>query len=241
MTHTLEQSIRGMELSSSTEVHSYTAPQLSPSSINDGEDIEASARVVMEDLNRTQILKQYDAVLVACFSAHPLVDWLAQQDGEFDRLTVTGIFEASILTALSLIRLGKKWGIVTTGKYWEEHLSDGTNRFLGSGGDRPNNQWFAGVETTRLNASDFHGGVDSEVVRQALRTATARLLAHENVECVIMGCAGMTGLERIIRSTAAELCGPERAADLFVVDGVRAGIGLLEQMVRNKRAFRGPP
>ncbi|KAL2269257.1 hypothetical protein VTJ83DRAFT_4103 [Remersonia thermophila] len=241
MTHTLQQSIRSMELSSSTEVDAYTAPQKSPTSINNGEDVEVSARVVEDDLTKTQLLQQYDAILVACFSAHPLVGWLAEQDGEFARLSVMGIFEASILTALSLIRPGKKWGIVTTGKYWEQHLVEGAKRFLGTFGDQAKNDRFAGVETTGLNASDFHDGVDPEVVRQALQNATARLLTDKDVECVIMGCAGMTGLEKVIRSTAAELCGPEQAADLFVVDGVRAGIGLLEQMVRNRRAFQRPP
>jgi Asp/Glu/hydantoin racemase len=177
-------------------------------------------------------------VLVACFSAHPLVAWLTEQSGQFGRLLVTGIFEASILTAYSLIRPGKKWGIVTTGKYWEQHLLDGCRKFLGMDGGRSR---FAGVETTGLNASDFHGGVDPEVVHQALKDAVARLLGDDQVECVIMGCAGMTGLEKIIRSTAAEMFSQRRADDLFVVDGVRAGVGLLEQMVRNKQAFQRPP
>lgn len=193
--------------------------------------------MVESDLAETGLLKQYDAVIVACFSVHPLVGMLAEKEGEFGRLAVTGIFEASVLTCLSLLRPGKKWGIVTTGKFWEEHLSVGVNEFLGAGAHNPNTK-FAGVETTGLNAGDFHGGVDPETVQQKLRDATTRLLEKGDVQCVVMGCAGMAGLEEIIRSVAVEKYGPSKANQLLVIDGVRAGLGLLEQMIRNKRAFQ---
>jgi Asp/Glu/hydantoin racemase len=193
--------------------------------------------VVHSNLAETDILQQYDAVLVACFSVHPLVDMLAKKDGEFSKLAVTGIFEASILTCLSLLRPEKKWGIVTTGKFWEDHLTQGLNKFLGAESHNLNTK-FAGVETTGLNAGDFHGGVDPEAVRQKLRDAAGRLLDKGDVECVVMGCAGMAGLEEIIRSVADEKYGSAQAKQLLVIDGVRAGVGLLEQMIRSKRAFQ---
>ncbi|KAL2152780.1 hypothetical protein VTH82DRAFT_5965 [Thermothelomyces myriococcoides] len=236
MTHGLEQGLRHMELSQSTEVHTYTAPGESPKSINDGEDVQISRHVVIKDLEATGLLRQYDAVLVACFSVHPLVGALAEQEGEFDKLSVMGIFEASILTCLSLLRPNKKWGIVTTGKFWESHLTQGVSQFLGTGSQDLGK--FAGVESTGLNAGDFHGGVDPEVVRKKLREATDRLLSKGDVECVVMGCAGMAGLEEIIRSVALEKYDPKYARELLVIDGVRAGVGLLEQVVRNKRAFQ---
>ncbi|KAK4151870.1 hypothetical protein C8A00DRAFT_16774 [Chaetomidium leptoderma] len=238
MTQGLEEAIRSMELSQSTEVYTYTAPERSPASIDDGEDVLKSAHEVNLDLAATGILGQYDAVLVACFSVHPLVGMLAERDGEFGRLVTTGIFEASALTCLSLLRTNKKWGIVTTGRFWDGHLTLGVNLFLGTG-SRDVNTKFAGVETTGLIAGDFHGGVEPEVVRQKLREATARLLEKGDVECVVMGCAGMAGLEEIIRSVAVERYGSTLGNQLLVIDGVTAGIGLLEQMVRNKRAFQG--
>jgi Asp/Glu/hydantoin racemase len=222
----------------STEVYTYTAPEKSPASINDGDDVLTSAKVVDGDLAETGILQQYDAVLVACFSVHPLIGMLAERDGEFSKLAVTGIFEASILACLSLLRPGNKWGIVTTGKFWEDHLSQGVNEFLGAGSHDLNTK-FAGVETTGLNAGDFHGGVDPEVVQQKMRDATARLLDKGDLECVVMGCAGMAGLEEIIRSVAHEKYGSAQAKQLLVIDGMRAGVGLLEQMIRSKRAFQG--
>jgi Asp/Glu/hydantoin racemase len=192
---------------------------------------------VTQDLEARGLLKYYDAVLVACFSVHPLVGVLADRDGEFGKLAVTGIFEASILTCLSLLRPSKKWGIVTTGKFWEQHLTEGLASFLGTQSNVSNAK-FAGVETTGLTAGDFHGGVDPQVVRKKLVEATTRLLKKDDVECVVMGCAGMAGLEEIIRSVAVDEYGPGKANELLVIDGVRGGIGLLEQMVRSKRAFR---
>lgn len=184
-----------------------------------------------EDLRSTK----YDAILVACFSVHSLVTALTQWHP-----TVTGIFEASLMTALSLInpKGAEQWGIVTTGKFWEKHLTDGVNEFLGqlpesSGG----NKKFAGVYSTGLNAGDFHR-VSPEEVRAKLREATTKLLQSGNVTCVVMGCGGMAGLEDIIRSTAADVYSKERAEKLYIVDGVKAGVLQLEQTIRSKGIFR---
>ena len=201
-----------------------------------------SADVVSGDLKGK--LDDYDAVLVACYSVHPLVQRLGRDN---PHLAVTGIFEASVLAALSLLgpptegegEGGKErmWGVVTTGKFWEQHLGDGVRHFLGQGKGEGNFK-FGGVESTGLNAGDFHGGVDPAVVRQKLREATQRLLSKGPVECVVMGCAGMAGLEDIIRDATREKYGEGQAEKLFVVDGVLAGVGLLETTVKNRRMFR---
>ncbi|KAK4670671.1 Protein dcg1 [Podospora pseudopauciseta] len=231
MTNGVEEAIRGINLPLSTEIYTYTAPPASPASINDGDDVQQSADVVLRNLQETGILKEYDAVLVACYSVHPLVHFIQEN---WPHLAVTGIFEASIVTSLSLLPYQDNWGIVTTGKFWEKHLSDGVHHFVGS---ENSNSRFAGVETTGLNAGDFHGGVDPVVVRQKLCEATKRLL-DRGVQAVVMGCAGMAGLEDIIRSVATEGRGEEAGKKLLVIDGVKAGVGLLEQMVRNKRMFQ---
>lgn len=181
---------------------------------------------------------------MACFSVHPLVDRLAQLDGPRGKLVVTGIFEASVLSSLALLAAPplkteppRKWGIVTTGKFWEAHLTEGVNAFLGTDLKSVNNK-FAGVESTGLEAGDFHGDIDPAVVRQKLSEATKRLLGKGVVECVVMGCAGMAGLDEIIRAAAVEQYGAEKGNQVFIVDGVRAGVGLLQQTVRNKELFQ---
>lgn len=69
----------------------------------------------------------YSGILIACYSVHPLTAKLAKLLSP--EINVAGIFEASISMALSLLPppIGsyEKFGIVTTGKYWEEALTKG--------------------------------------------------------------------------------------------------------------------
>lgn len=215
------------------EIHSFTASSTSPASINDGADIKDSAACTLYDLvtGKAHYLDQFDAVLVACYSVHTLVTEIRQMSDA----AVLGIFEASILSALSLTKETEQWGIVTTGQFWEKHLGDGVNRFLGQAPGELNSR-FAGVFSSGLTAGDFHT-VSPEQVREKLRDATIRLLKSGNVSCVAMGCGGMAGLEDIIRSAAVEIYGQERANKLYIVDGVQAGILQLHQTIHSKRAF----
>lgn len=182
-------------------------------------------------------INEYDAIVVACFSVHPLVPNLGVLTGR--DCAVTGIFEASVLTAISLIGPHQKWGIVTTGKFWEDHLSRGVRLYLGGRVDDVNTK-FAGVESTGLNASDFHHGVDPAVVKQKIKEATKRLLADDGVHAIVMGCAGMAGLEATIREAASEKRDEQFAYDiLHVIDGVRVGVMQAEHMVKQQRLRPG--
>ncbi|KAI7775336.1 hypothetical protein LA080_007015 [Diaporthe eres] len=231
MTHGMETAIRSMDLPDSVEITMYTALQESPASINDDKDIRASTEVVWANLEATGLLKDYDGVLIACYSKHTLVE---QIQARLPGLPVTGIFEASVLASLPLVRPGRGWGIVTTGKFWEAHLADAIESFLGAGSGGS----FLGVQSTGLVAGDFHGDVPPEVIQAKLKAATKRLLAKGQPDCILMGCGGMAGLEEVIRTAVREELGEQAAKDVYVVDGVRAGVGVIEQMVRNKRMFQ---
>lgn len=188
-------------------------------------------------------LQQYDAVLVACFSAHPLVQKIASG---YPGLAVTGILEASITATLPLLRRtgvdgggdgkGGGWGIVTTAQFWEAHLDAAVKAYLGQRSDHVNSD-FRGVFTTGLNAGDFHGGISPEIIRERLTDAAKKLLRTGDIDCVVLGCAGMAGLEDIIRSAVREEYGEQRVDQVYIVDGLRAGVGVLEQMVRNRHMF----
>ncbi|KAI0134037.1 Asp/Glu/hydantoin racemase [Xylariales sp. AK1849] len=235
MTARMMDVIHTVDLPQSTAIYAYTAPDDSPVSINDGTDIQNSTDAVLKH----SLELPYDGILVACFSVHPLVTELQMNKKPFQARAVTGIFEASILTALSLLGPKQKWGIVTTGKFWEKHLSEGVKSFLGTknlGKETDEDSKFAGVESTGLNASELHDGVDPEVVKKKLEDATKRLLGKGGVSCIVMGCAGMTGLEAIIRGIAAEVYSTDFAYKiLHVVDGVRAGIMQVDQMIKHQR------
>ncbi|KAF4120063.1 Asp/Glu/hydantoin racemase [Geosmithia morbida] len=214
----------------------YTTPNSSPASINNDEDIKASDVAVYNAVSAgNPKLGEYDGILIACFSVHTLVTRLHDISTCH---SITGIFEASISTAQLLLRphSSEAWGIVTTGKFWEKHLEDGVRSFLGQQ-DGSTSRNFAGVFSTGLNAGDFHV-VPAAEVEKRLRDAATRLFRSGNIKCVVMGCAGMAGLEKIIRSTAVEVLGAEAAEGVYVVDGVVAGVLQLEEMVQCRRVFR---
>ncbi|KAI8183711.1 hypothetical protein K4K51_013145 [Colletotrichum sp. SAR 10_75] len=239
MTRGMEKAIQGMPLHDSLEIHTYTAPSDSPASINDDADIQRSTEAVLSNLTSEQI-EQYDGLLVACYSVHTLVEKLSQK--YHNKLAVTGIFEASVLTAISLLphtspaATSTKWGVVTTGDFWEKHLSHGVKCYLGQA-EEAENAKFGGVMTTGLTAGDFHH-VSPEEVKEKLVKATKKLLNSGDVGCVVMGCAGMAGLEEIIRNSAIEIYGKEKGSQIHVVDGVKAGILQLEQTIRSRRLFQ---
>ncbi|KAG7139996.1 hypothetical protein HYQ45_003079 [Verticillium longisporum] len=240
MTHGMETAVKGMTSNDSIKVYTYTAPPESPPSIDNGEHIESSTEIVLKDLAHSGELEKYDGVLVACYSVHTLVDRLSRQYG--DRLAVTGIFEASILTATALLPqtiVGappSQWGIVTTGSFWEKHLADGVTGYLGQIGGGGNTK-FKGVVSSGLTAGDFHH-VSPEEVKAKLEEATRKLLGDGGVSCIAMGCGGMAGLEDIIRSTAVAQYGKEKGGNIYVVDGIKAGIMQLEQTIKSRRLFQ---
>lgn len=219
---------------SNVQIELYTALK-GPASIDNETHAMESARYVIDDLVVSGRLSQYDAFLVACYSVHPLVGFIR---GELEkaglRAHVTGIFEASILTALSLLppssREGR-FGIVSTGKYWEKALSDGVKNFLGTNPGTKNTR-FAAVSTTGLNADQLHS-MPKEEVRERMKAAV-RSLMEENgdVSVIILGCAGMAGLDDVVREALVEKCGEKVGKGVFILDGVKCGIGMLENLLR---------
>jgi len=232
MTDSLDQLISNLnhQLPFSAQIQTYTAPSGPPSINNEGDALD-SARVVLADLEPK--LSKYDAYLIACYSVHPLVGML--RENLAPHLHVTGIFESSISTALSLLPLQpgskrSKFGIVSTGTYWENALSEGVKMFLGLQ-DLEGCGRFKGVETTGLSAIELHTAPPEEV-RRKMMEATKRLVRDRDVKVVCLGCAGMAGLDGIVEEALVEELGEEDAEYVHILDGVKAGLGLLEVLLR---------
>lgn len=116
--------------------------------------------------------------------------------------------------------MGMKFGIVSTGDVWKGILEDAVREDV-LGRERAG-CWFKGVETCGVDAGGLHGGGE---VEGRVRDATARLVGDGGeVRVVVLGCAGMVGMEGWVRGVAGE--------GVKVVDGVRAGVGLLQGLVR---------
>lgn len=178
-----------------------------------------------------KILDRHDGFLVACYSKHPLVPLLKGESIiKSGRKPVTGIFEASVSTSLQIIHPDEKFGIVSTGKVWEAILSDAVVDFLGTGSEA--SKRFAGVETTGLNATDLHDA-PAEEVRKRMKDAVKRLLRKGKVGAICLGCAGMSGMDRMVREACVEELGDAEGNRVRIVDGVMAGVAWLEGAVRS--------
>ncbi|CZR70184.1 uncharacterized protein PAC_20085 [Phialocephala subalpina] len=54
-----------------------------------------------------------------------------------------------------------------------------------------------------------------------------------DIKVICLGCAGMSGLEEIVREALVEELGEKQAKDIYILDPVRVGIGMLEHMIRS--------
>ena len=196
-----------------------TGPEQSPPSVNDFTTSVLSAAHTFTSLLPLLVPETPgapDAYLIACFSDHPLVGMLREHTSK----PVIGIFEASVMQAITL---GQPFGIVTTGKYWEGALTDGVKRIFGSG---DLGGAFVGVESTGMTALELHDK-QPEVVAAGISAATERMVAR-GARTIIMGCAGMSGMEKAVQ----EGC---RGEHVRIVDAVRSGVTMLEGVVKAQR------
>ncbi|KAF2104036.1 hypothetical protein NA57DRAFT_30755 [Rhizodiscina lignyota] len=216
------------ELGFSQTNHDYFTAPSGPTSINNEDDAAESANHCLPHLQH--LLPTHDAILICCYSKHPLVPLIKSESAVKDHgKPVTGIFEASVGTALQIIKPDEKFGIVSTGKAWEAILSEAVEAFLGTGAKT--NERFAGVETTGLNATELHDAPADEV-RRRMKEATKRLVRKGQIGAICLGCAGMAGMNEMVREACVEELGEERGRNVKIVDGVQAGVAWLEGAIR---------
>ncbi|KAI6800431.1 hypothetical protein KC363_g1601 [Hortaea werneckii] len=202
----------------------FTAPSGVPS-INNEQDAAISTDACLPSL--IKLIRSYDAFLVCCYSQHPLVSRLraeASKAGSSNK-PITGILEASIAFCLQSLDIESKFGIVSTGKQWEEILGEATENLLGCKGSAR----YAGTETTGLNADELHSTPKVEVDKR-MKDATKRLL-ERGAKAICLGCAGMAGMDQTIREACVEQLG-EGGKAIKVVDGVVSGVIHLEGALR---------
>lgn len=233
MTEALNPLVTGLGYSD-TEYHFFTAPS-GPPSINDDADATESTRHCLPHL--LPILHHYDGFLIVCYSDHPLI-WTLRN---CTAAPVVGIFQASITASLQLISRRQTFGVISTGDVWKGLLTSAIYKLVGVPPENSKDlDWtfpFAGVETTGLNATDLHKVPVAEL-NSRIKEATKRLLDrdhHGNVRVICLGCAGMVGMEEIVREACVEKWGSIDGKSLVkVVDGVKAGVGTLQCLVRGR-------
>ncbi|KAI5357503.1 Putative carbon-nitrogen hydrolase, asp/Glu/hydantoin racemase [Septoria linicola] len=183
----------------------------SPTAIESQVDAILSSAACFRSLltHHPDLISTHEAILVACYSAHPLISMLRE---EFD-LPVIGIMEASLLMSRTM---GGSFGIVATGgRSAIAHVANvehyGMTKFC------------AGIESCELGVLDLERFPREEVMR-VLRDVSGRLIG-KGAEALLLGCAGMTKMKSALEDVVRE-------EGVQVVDGVVAGVQYLVGVVR---------
>lgn len=165
----------------------------------------ASARAVIP------IAQNYDAFLVACFSAHPLIPALREELVQ----PVIGIMEAALYASRML---GNRLSVLTTGARSAVMHNDSIHQYGLS-------TYSAGTESSGLGVLELERLPKEQVLGKV--GDAARRLVLKGADCICLGCAGMTEMKLKCEEVVAE-----EGGGVQVVDGVGVGVHLLVAMVR---------
>jgi allantoin racemase len=181
-------------------------PAVGPESIEGKFDEVVSAYWTLDCVMR--VADRYDGIVVACFGPHPSIEALR----EATTIPIMGIMEGAVLYALPL---GACFSIVTTSPRWQPLLQEGL-KLLGV------ESRCASVRSSGLAVLDLER-LPIEQVRARLAEEARAAVADDAAEVIVLGCAGMAGLQE----TVAE------AAGVPVVDAVWAGVVLVGALARS--------
>jgi Asp/Glu/hydantoin racemase len=191
-------------------VHPFTAPSPAPTAIESETDAILSAAAAFRALVPLQQTHNYDAMLVACFRHHPLIQMLRE---EFE-IPVIGIMEASLFAAKTL---GVRIGVLATGKrsalaHWE------SVRRYGFGDS------CVGVRAAELGVLDLERLPREQVLARMMEVAK-QMVEIDRADVITLGCAGMTDMTVAVEEAVVPM-------GVRVVDGVVAGLHHLVGILR---------
>jgi len=182
-----------------------TSPASGPRSIEGTYDQLLSSRPSLEVLIPAR--DQYDGFVIACFSDHALIHAMR----EMTTKPVLGILEAAVYTACML---APTYGIVTTGGDKGKIGVRATLRRYGLA-DR-----CISIRPAGMSVQDLEG-ISDKGMRQRILDEARKAVEQDGAEVIVLGCAGMTGLDEELQS----------ALHVPVIDGVVAALKLIEALV----------
>ncbi|KAJ5128921.1 uncharacterized protein N7443_006034 [Penicillium atrosanguineum] len=191
-------------------VHGFTAPRPSPTAIESQTDAILSSEACLRAIK--PIAHNYDAFLVACFRAHPLIAVLKE---EFIQ-PVLGIMEAAMYAARIL---GERMGILCMSA--RSGLVHG--RAVSAYGF---SEYFVGCEAVQLGVLELESRPKEEV-HEVISNAMNRLVRDKGADCILLGCAGMAEMRSICEAVVEE-------TGVRVLDGVGLGVQFLTGLIRER-------
>ncbi|CAK9437989.1 uncharacterized protein LODBEIA_P23610 [Lodderomyces beijingensis] len=194
----------------------YTAPSAAPKEITGEQTSLESTRIVMADIKERKLDTQHDGFMVCCYSDHPLIQQLSQ----LTKKPVVGIMQATLIYALSSPFVKKSF-VLTSTSAWEPLLDKGIADFAGAA-SFPSNKF---QKTRGLNVSVLNLADDDEYgkIRSRVKEILEVEYKADNIDCVLLGCAGMAGLDKKLE---ADYPG------VRFIDSVKIATHLLNGLVR---------
>lgn len=128
------------------------------------------------------------------------------------------LLEAAAIHSLSV---GERFGVLTTGRSVVRDVEGGVRKVLGGNSDR-----YVGTHATGLGVVELQTG-NREKVEEKVRRG-AQDLVSKGADVIVLGCAGMTGMEPLVRAACKEV-GED---NIKVVDGAKAGLQILAGLAR---------
>lgn len=186
----------------------YTAPAESPAEITGSATLIESEKAVLEDIQNHDFTK-YDGILVACYSDHPLVYSLAT----YTKKPVLGIMHATLLYSYANASFTNLI-ILTSTSGWLPLLDEALIKFAGAG-SFPTAKFHksAALDVLVLNLSD-----PVEFANISQRVLSILNAAERPIDCVLLGCAGMAGLDKKLL---------DHFPGIVFIDSVKAGVNFL--------------
>jgi len=208
------------------EVVGYTAHYPAPTATETTVDMALSTELVLRDLakyatNNGETVQNFDALLVASFTHHPLINALRES---YD-VPVIGIMEGSLYVSRML---GARFGILATTNRHKIQQDDAIHA-LGL------THFYVGSEAVHMSPLELlasasgQGGQISEEATKRIAHA-ARSLVSKGADTLIMGSESMCSLD-VIRAAKDAIREEDGRRTVNVVDCVEAGIMCLNGLV----------
>lgn len=234
------------------EVTAYSAPYPAPTAVESAVDNILSSETVIRDLakystNNGETIQNYDAMLIASFGKHPLIDALRES---YD-VPVIGILEASLYVARML---GGRFGVLSISSRTKVQIDDAVSSYGLS-------QYFIGVESLHISPLELLNvsALSPESMSQPTTPTTSsrsredlqkrmivqsRALVAKGADTIILGSEFLSSNEAI-RVVKDAIRDEDGRRTVNVVDAVEAGIMMLNGLVgmgvptSKKGLFRG--
>lgn len=188
----------------------YTAPAEAPKEIDGLETSYLSEKIALPDILTKELHKKHDGYLICCYSDHPLVNSLSKHT----KAPVLGIMQATLLYSYANARLGKSF-VLTSTSGWNKLLDDAISHFAGCG-KFPHEKF---QPTQALDVLVLSLSNENEFAKITNRLdKILKDYESDSVDCVLLGCAGMAGLDTKLS---------ERYPNLEFIDSVKAGVTFL--------------